>query len=710
MPTCFESCHIIFNFNGYNKCGPPQIAPPLVTANIYIMLSPASLKKCILIFLCLPGLFPVAAAQQQAGDSLLAALRTHVKKDTARADLLNKISRSYFTRDAVAAARYGAEALTLSNSLHYTTGKIWALRNLALVENTKGNLDKQMQLTISALKLAEKDSDPYTLGVLNNDMGNIFSEMNSPREALVYLQKSLAIKLKRHEKAEIGKTLNNIGSAYIGLKMLDSAMYYLEKAEKVKLELHDRRSLAYTYENMGIISMLQERYADALRYHGLSHDYYKEAGNLPGVTKASLNLAEVQTMLGDLKNAGMHLDTAKALNDQLGNVKNEMIYYKIRYELDSARKDYAAAFTSYKAFSERNMAYFDAEKGRQISRSEEKYESEKKQRENILLKKEQHMHLATIQQQRVLVLSAGALFLALLLITVMVFRLYKKQQELYLELNNKNQEVSMQNRIILEQNTTLENLNQVKDKIFSVISHDLRAPLAILEGLLFLLKDEKIKADQFRLYTDELWRDVKNTAYMMDNMLQWASNQMKGIGVKADDFNMVLLLNQEFELLQTLARQKEVTLTHELNKSMMVYADQDMIRLVLRNLINNAIKFTPAGGEVVISARMDQEAETAEVTVRDNGTGIPLENQHRIFSNIYYSTAGTQNEKGCGLGLHLSKDFIERNHGRIWFHSKPGSGSSFSFTIPLSEDPENNPRGYTVVVQDHPGSLSILRR
>ncbi|MGF6848488.1 signal transduction histidine kinase [Chitinophaga sp. W3I9] len=673
------------------------------------MLPASPLKKSVLIPLCLILLSPAVTAQQLIHDSLLAVLHSHSQNDTARVNLLNQVARTYFTINAPTAAKYGAEALRLSDSLHYTKGKIWAWRNLALVENTKGHLDQQMQLTLNALKLAEVLGDSYTLGVLNNDVGNIFTELNTPRDALIYLKKALAIKLKRNEKTEIAKTLNNIGSAYISLKIPDSAMLFLEKAEKIKLELHDQRGLAYTYENMGIVAMLQHRYNDALRYHQFSNTYYQEAGNLPGVVKSSLNLAEIQTMQGDLKGAAKNLEKAKLLNDTLGNVKNEMIYYKIRYELDSARNDYAAAFASYKEYSNRNIDFFNAEKGRLISRSQEKYESEKKQRENILLKKEQHMHLATIQQQRVLVLSAGALFLALLLITVMVYRLYKRQQELYLELNNKNREVSMQNRIILEQNATLENLNQVKDKIFSVISHDLRSPLAILEGLLFLLKDEKIDAAQFRIYTDELWRDVKNTAYMMDNMLQWASNQMKGIGVKADDFDVTLLLNREFELLQTLARQKEVKLSHELNKSIMVYADPDMIRLVMRNLINNAIKFTPSGGEVMITATHD--GEQAEITVKDNGTGIPVENQHRIFSNIYYSTSGTQNEKGCGLGLHLSKDFVERNQGQIWFNSMPGNGSSFSFTIPLSEEPETNPLAYTVVVQDHPLSgVSVLRR
>ncbi|WP_161964326.1 tetratricopeptide repeat-containing sensor histidine kinase [Chitinophaga flava] len=667
------------------------------------------MKKCIFIPLCLLLLSPSTRAQQSGIDSLQQTLNAHTQKDTIRVDLLNQLSRLYFTKDAVIAARFGEEARNLSGELGYTKGKIWANRNLALVENTKGNLDKQLEYTLAALKLAETQGDIRTLGILNNDIGNIFTEQNSPRDALVYLRKSLQLKEQLNETPEISKTLNNIGSAYIALKKTDSALIYLYQSEKLKKALHDERGLAYTYENMGIVAMLEEHYDVALQYHLLSAQYYKATDNQPGLTKASLNLAEVQTQLGDLKSAEKNLDAARALNEKLGNVKNEMIYYKIRFKLDSARNDYASALRHYKAFSERNIDYFNLEKSRQITRSQMKYETEKKQRENSMLKKEQQLHLATIQQQRVLVLSGAALFLALLLITVMVYRLYKHQQELYRQLNSKNQEVSLQNHIILEQNATLENLNQVKDKIFSVISHDLRSPLAILEGLLFLLKDEKMDAQQFRFYTDELWRDVKNTAYMMDNMLQWASNQMKGISVKSDDFDLTLLLNQEFELLQTLARQKDVKLSHELKSAILVYADPDMIRLVLRNLINNAIKFTPGGGEIIISSKF--ENGEAEVTIRDNGTGIPADDQHRIFSNIYYSTTGTRNEKGCGLGLHLSKDFVERNHGRIWFTSVHGEGSCFYFTVPLSDEQDINARGYTVVLQDNPVSgMSVLRR
>jgi signal transduction histidine kinase len=128
----------------------------------------------------------------------------------------------------------------------------------------------------------------------------------------------------------------------------------------------------------------------------------------------------------------------------------------------------------------------------------------------------------------------------------------------------------------------------------------------------------------------------------------------------------------------------------------MVYGDPDMIRLVLRNLISNAIKFTPSHGSINIHYLM--LSEKIELIVEDNGVGIAEADQPKVLSNIYYSTGGTQNEKGCGLGLPLSKDFIERNGGQIWFSSQVGKGTSFHFTLPLSEEENNTRRGYTFTI------------
>ncbi len=616
-------------------------------------------------------------------------------RDTTCVKLLNQLGRVYFNRDADLVTKYAKEALRLSDSLHYQEGSILATRNLALVENTKGNLDKQMDMTLGALQLAEKASLLHLAGILNNDIGNILIEQNNPAQALRYLKKSLFIKKKFHEQQEIAKSLNNIGSCYMQLDQLDSALCYLEASEDVKLKLHDQQGLGFTYENMGLIYIKKGMYQVALKYLEQSQQQFRVADYPPGIGKSWLNLAKVNTLLQHYNVAQQQLREAARINTTMKNARNEMIYYHYLAQLDSSRHNYIAALEHYNHFTELKEKYFAVEKAKFIANTREKYESEKKQRENQLLKMEQHAHLSTIHQQRILMGVCALLLAILFVITIMLYRMYKRQQELYRQLNSKNEEVSNQNSIITAQNVALGNLNQVKDKIFSVISHDLRSPLSILEGMLFLLRDKKMPTAQFQLFTDELWRDMKNTAYMMDNLLNWASSQMKGIRAKADDFEFTAIFKREFELLQALSRQKEVQLTHQFQQPVLVYADADMIKVVLRNLINNAIKFTPAGGSVFISGQMRNGF--LEVCVQDHGIGIPERDQHKVFSNIYYSTPGTQHEKGCGLGLPLSRDFVELNNGRIWFQSRHGLGTSFYFTIPLAEEEE--PQGYTRVIE-----------
>lgn len=652
----------------------------------------------VLFILCLVLHFVLpdnVLAQSNSTDSLQKELALHPQQDSIRVNLLNQLGRLAFTKDPVLTAKYAKEAITLSDSLHYLPGVLWAKRNMALAENAKGNLDKQMDFTIDALRLADQLDDIHATSILNADIGNIFMEQNKPELALPYHKRALAINKMLKNPADIARSLNSLGSNYQLLHKPDSALFFLYQSEKIKLSHNDHKGLAYTYENIGHIWFDKKQYPEALRYYEISSKYYKESGNMQGLTRASLNLGRVNTALKKYADAEQYLAEAARLNEHLQNAKNNMLYYKYQASLDSARGNYIAAMSGYKEFSRLSEQYFNVEKSKFIATTKEKYESEKKQRENEILRKEQLLHLSTIKLQQKFVIFCIALFLVLAVITSVLFRMYRRQQELYVKLHNRNKKVQQQNMIILEQNLALESSSQVKDKIFSVISHDLRSPLAILEGMLFLLRDNKMSPQQFRFFIDELWRDMRNTAAMMDNLLQWASSQMKGLKVKGDDFDITAVLNREFELLQSLAKQKGISLTHQFLHPVMVYADPDMIRLALRNLISNAIKFTSTGGKIHIHYLM--LSEKIELIVEDNGIGISEEDQPKVLSNIYYSTSGTKNEKGCGLGLPLSKDFIERNGGEIWFISQVGKGTSFHFTVPLSEEESPN-RGYTITI------------
>lgn len=615
-------------------------------------------------------------------DSLQRVLKSHPQADTGRVNLLNQLARVLVTQDGELAQKYSSEALELAGNLHYNKGRVLALRNQALGENFKGNLDQQMELTVEALQIAERLKDKQLMAILLNDEGNIYIEEANADRGLPLLLRSLELKKELKDKAEISKTLNNIGTVYLSDNMPDSALYFLRQSEALKLAMNDHRGLAYTYENMGLAHRLLGNHNNAFDYLDLSRQYYEETHNLQGLTKIYLDLAQTSAVLRKFKEADRYFVIADSLNEIVKNPKNKMIAFQAHAVLDSARGDYKKALADYKEYAMLNTDYFNVQKDRYMTNAAEKYESEKKQRENDALLHQQQAHLATIRHQRMLEVSGLLVLVVILGITFLVFRLNRK-------LNLKNAESLEQNKIIVSQNEKLESLVQVKDRIFSVISHDLRSPLAILDGLLFLLRDEKIPPEQFRQYTNELWRDTKNTAYMMDNLLQWASSQMKGLRLQADDFDLVEALHQEFDLLCTLSRQKEVHLFSELEGPLMVYADQDMIKLVLRNLISNAVKFTPAGGRIRIFAT--RHNGLVEVSVADNGTGIPASEYSKIFSHIYYSTTGTQNEKGCGLGLPLSKEFIERNNGTIRFVSEENVGTTFTFTVPVSEEEEIRP-------------------
>lgn len=631
----------------------------------------------LFVWICYSG--SLFAQSPAVADSLQRVLKSHTKADTGRVNLLNQVARVLVTQDGELAQKYSSEALELAKNLHYDRGRVLALRNQALGENFKGNLDQQMELTVAALQIAERLKDKQLMAILLNDEGNIYIEEANADRGLPLLLRSLELKKQLKDKAEISKTLNNIGSVYLADQMPDSALFYLRQSEALKLALNDHRGLAYTYENMGLANRLLGNHNNAFDYLEQARQYYEETRNLQGLNKIYLDLGQTSAMLRKFKEADAYFATADSLDKIVKNPKNRMIAYQAHAVLDSARGDYKKAFEDFKEYAMLNNDYFNVQKDRYMTNAAEKYESEKKQRENDALLHQQQAHLATIRQQRMLEISGLLVLVVILGITLLVFRLNR-------QLNLKNAESLEQNKIIISQNEKLENLVQVKDRIFSVISHDLRSPLAILDGLLFLLRDERIPPDQFRLYTNELWRDTKNIAYMMDNLLQWASSQMKGIRLKADDFDLVEALHQEFDLLCTLARQKEVNLYSELEGPLVVYADKDMIKLVLRNLISNAVKFTPAGGQIrIFATRYDKRVE---VSVEDNGTGIPASEHSKIFSHIYYSTTGTQNEKGCGLGLPLSKEFIERNNGVISFVSQEGVGTTFTFTVPISDEEE----------------------
>ncbi len=242
-------------------------------------------------------------------------------------------------------------------------------------------------------------------------------------------------------------------------------------------------------------------------------------------------------------------------------------------------------------------------------------------------------------------------------------------------------EVQLRTNKIQQQNLQLEEVNNVKDKLFSVVSHDIKGPLSSLHLALTLAKSGALSSEEFQELSAGLEVRLTQTSEFIDNLLQWAKLQMRGETFEPDRLDLCELARESVRLLDPECKQKGITLRNNLEGTLDAFADLNMMRSVLRNLLTNAIKFTKPDGAITINAyRVDNRII---ISVSDTGVGIPSSNRTRLFTLTSITTAGTHQEKGTGLGLILCKEFVEKNGGKIWFETEEGVGTTFFFSLPM---------------------------
>lgn len=242
-------------------------------------------------------------------------------------------------------------------------------------------------------------------------------------------------------------------------------------------------------------------------------------------------------------------------------------------------------------------------------------------------------------------------------------------------------EIILQKEELQLQSKNLEELNSLKDKLFSVISHDIRTPIISIKSVLELVNNDDISEDEFKKILPEILRNIDSASMLIDNTLHWVKDQMKGEKAIIENFNLTELAASNINQLKVKLFEKDITIVNQLYEPFDVRADKEMVNLVLRNLFLNAIKFSNRGESIYISAvKINQEIE---VCIKDNGIGMNPEKLGTLFNDkIQFAAFGTENEKGSGLGLLLCKDFIEKSNGSIRAESELGKGSKFCFKLP----------------------------
>jgi signal transduction histidine kinase len=283
--------------------------------------------------------------------------------------------------------------------------------------------------------------------------------------------------------------------------------------------------------------------------------------------------------------------------------------------------------------------------------------------------------------------AIGYIFYGLYLIktenSLYQFKLLAKTRRLHnsnLEIEKQKKEIQEKAMLLEQQAAALQELNFLKDKLFSIVSHDLKAPMYAMRN--FFRSANTFTATQVKKMIPDIVNDLDSTTALMENLLHWAKCQMHSSTVHPQRIHMNQLVYEVTGLLQLQITAKKISIETKNGIPVYAFADRDMANLILRNLVTNAIKFTPQGGKIVVGVH--QSVNAVEVYVQDSGMGISREEMDKINQNIFYTTKGTGDEGGTGLGLMLCKEFLLKNGGRMMIESEPGNGSTFSFTLPAA--------------------------
>ncbi|NVO12233.1 MAG: tetratricopeptide repeat-containing sensor histidine kinase [Bacteroidales bacterium] len=508
---------------------------------------------------------------------------------------------------------------------------------------TYGHLGNAIDLFKKSLEMTEHLSNLNGISVLCTKIGLLYTETKNFDNSLVYFLKSLDIARKMNRKPEIVSSLLNISSSYCEIEKYNESIPFLVEAEALSKDIGDTRYLRNCYS-------LMTRVYDKVGDREKSTQYF----NLFVAITKKIQQEEVSKKESE----------ARLMVDKANSKVLEVESIKEATEQELKEKKL-----------ELNEKQINLSKVEQISREQ--------QMQIDLLNKERELQIAIIRQQRLMRNIYLGIIFAVLFISGLTYFGYKKIKKSNVLLNSKNIEISFQKDEIEKQAEELRELNALKDKIFSIISHDLRSPLFSLITMLNLAKEGHFSIEEQNLILSELSKNVEYNTELLENLLKWASSQMIDGSMNPLIFDIYGTVANKINLYEETASQKGIKLINSVTLNTKVLADKDMIELVMRNLITNAIKYSKNGDFVEVSSKTEED--TVTICVADNGMGIPEEVIEKLFGKHVFSTRGTLNEKGTGLGLILCRDFIQMNGGRIWVESESNKGCKFFFTLPAKQ-------------------------
>ncbi len=551
--------------------------------------------------------------------------------------------------------------------------------DLAKAYQRQNDYSNSIQYSLKELRLKEKTGNTEDIEGFHFKIAQIYAMDYQFEKSKEHIRIALSIAEEQNDFMSQAKAFTNMANIFSKQSMTDSSIYYYKRTLNIVVSKNLAISLGLVYNNLGLAYKEIGDNDNALKYCRLALDEkIKTKDN--NIFFPLTSIAEIYLDKGILDKAFEYAERAKLIALNSKNPIQLSGTYKLYYDLYREKEDYKLALENYQNFIELSDSLSNQKTKKVIAELEIKYQADKKEHERSLLEQKNII-------QRNYFIAFAVMFLLLLFF---IYTKYINKKRANDELQSKNDKINQQHKQLEEALSELREkekglieANITKDKFFSIIAHDLKNPLhaIVLSSDLLLNRFKSMTGEQLVELINSINKAGIHLSTLLENLLTWARAQSNKINIAPENLKLFNIINSVIELQEVNADEKQIEILNEIDSSLIVYFDKNMLKTVLRNLLSNAIKFSFKSSSITLSAKKIDNI--VEFKITDSGIGMKKEDIHKLFRiDVHHSTKGTNSETGTGLGLLLCKDFIELNGGSISVESEYEVGTTFTIQMP----------------------------
>jgi two-component system, NtrC family, sensor kinase len=624
--------------------------------------------RVVLIITCAFFVFSAQSQNQQKADSVRFLIENQELSSNQEMEAYYWLSA--YSNSPEDELKFGLRLLELAKKNNNPEYLIKSNQRIGVAHRLRGNLGKALEYLFEGANIALANEEyKSSLADIYTEISTCYTQNGDSENAFLYGLKTIKILRKTDRKSVLALNLLNTGYDYYLIANYDSSMAYYNESESILKEIKMDIGLAYLIGNRALVYWKkgdrEKAKEDLFRaiemlqpfddLYGQS-DYYNQLGNI--------FLEEKDQKKGIIYTTrGLQMAKEEGLKEQARDAS--YLLFLLHQSIGEHRK--AISFqTQYYLYKD---SIQNLETTQQLANLRTGFEVGQKQAEVDLLIEQR-------RGNRIIIITGGIILFIVICLTLLIYYYSKSKTRL--------------NNQLREQKNSLIALNNTKDKFFSIISHDLRGPVSSLSGLISITKyylDDK-KTNELRDTLSKMESSADRLIKLLDNLLHWALQQRGHFPHLPEKLSLKNSLMEVTDMFEDMAISKNIKLTLELKGDFNILADKNTSSTIFRNLLNNAIKFTPNGGNIQVSVDKDSDNNTAIIKFADSGVGIPKEKLEILFTlNENITTKGTAGEAGLGLGLQLVYEFVQLNNGAIQVESEQGKGTTFTVILPLDITP-----------------------